>query len=538
LYFRAIVLKRIVYILIFFAFSLELNAQLVIRSDGSWKAVGAYQTGWKDPWFNDDAWPNSLSPSPWTISPIVAGSQSMWVSPFSDTTYFRKSFFLKGECVTSSCQISADNEFELYLNDSLVGIGRNLGLIYSFNLTPFLRIGKNTIAIKAANWNTGPYLVSFLANVDYTSAPEIQISSNDTTCPNIGTSFRVYQNYQSYKWSNGDTNQQIFTNDPGLYYVETIDNNACLWADSARLVNYDLNEINLGADRNICEDDTVQLNLQGFLAYQWNTEDTGSSIVVDKSGTYGLIAMDSNLCASSDSMRVRVFSFAEISLGNDRVLCKGDTALISASFPQSVYQWSTGSQKEQISVMESGNYRVTITNFCGSASDDVNLFFTDLSTFSLLDDTLICEGTSIELDTKVENASYSWSTGDSTKSLTVSEPGTYSVRVEDNCGNQAFDEINIYREPDYSAIVPNAFSPNLDGTNENFRAFIPNGRGFKMSIFDRWGKQLFFTNSAFDAWDGTFKDEPMPNGMYLYEISYFDCLFQPQLDNGIITLIR
>lgn len=517
---------------------LYVDAQLVIRSDGTWKAVGSFQSGWTNPWFNDDAWTLAQSPSPWTISPIVPGSQSMWVTPFSDTAYFRKSFFLKGECVSSNCQISADNEFELYLNDSLVGIGRNLGLIYSFNLTPFLRIGKNTIAIKAANWNTGPYLVSFLANVDYTSSPEIQMSDNDTLCPGTPTNFTVYQNYNSYQWSNGDTSQTITVDEPDIYFVEAIDQNGCKWVDTARLINYNLQNLLLGANRSICEGDTVLLSLSGYSSYSWNTESTDSSIVIERSGTYGVEAIDTNGCMVSDSMNVRVFNFAEISLGPDRVLCKGDTAKISASFPQSIYKWNTGSQKSEIIVSESGVYRVTITNFCGSASDAVEINFTDLSTFEIIDDTLLCDGASIELSANVANAKYRWTNGDSSESIIVDQPGTYGIEVFDNCGNSAYDEVNIYREADYSVLIPTAFTPNLDGINEGYRSFIPKDRSFEMEIFDRWGRLLFSTNDPEEYWDGTYEGSDMPSGTYVYEISYIDCLYQPQLANGTITLVR
>lgn len=530
---------RLFYVILFLYLSMfQASAQLVIRSDGSWQAVGTFQNGWTNPWFNDATWPTVQSPSPWIISPVVPGSQSMWVSPFSDTAYFRKSFFLKGDCVSSSCQISADNEFELYLNDSLVGTGSNLGLIYSYNLTPFLRIGKNTIAIKAVNWNTGPYLVSFLANVDYTSAPVIQMSGNDTLCPGLSSTFQVYPNYAAYRWNTGDTTKAISVSDGGLYFVEATDNNACKWVDSARLIVHKPKPLSIGPDQNICEGESIRLSASGFVSYVWNVESQDSSISVSKSGTYGLEALDSNGCKSSDSMRLRVFSFADISLGNDRVLCKGDTARIIASFPQSVYEWNTGSQKSEISVKESGNYRVTITNFCGSASDDVNIFFTDLSDFSLMDDTVICEGTSIVLDAKVEKARYEWSTGDTSESIRVSEPGTYALSVFDNCGNNAYDEVNIYGQLDYELIIPNAFTPNLDGLNEGYRMYLPKDVNFKMSIFDRWGRQVFSAEDPEDYWDGTFKGENLPSGVYVYEMSYFDCLYQLQLENGTITLIR
>ena len=65
---------------------------------------------------------------------------------------------------------------------------------------------------------------------------------------------------------------------------------------------------------------------------------------------------------------------------------------------------------------------------------------------------------------------------------------------------------------------PNAFSPNDDGHNDFF--FIPNG-GFEeveIYIFNRWGNQIYFSADPNFRWDGRYKGQSVPEGVYVYVI--------------------
>ncbi len=510
------------------------HAQIVLKGDNSWKAFPTYQSGWTSPDFDDSSWGNSLSPSPNVVSPVVPGSGTMWIDPYSDTLYLRKSFELKGNCVEAPITISCDNEFELYMNDSLVGIGKNLGLYYNFSLTPFLRIGNNTIAIKAVNWNTGPYLVSLYSEVVYTSSPVIELTADDTVCPGFGSSFQVIPNYPSYSWNTGDTTKGIAVDSAGIYWVETLDANACLWADTVKLFEHTLIPIELGPNQNICAGDTIELGSSGFDQILWSSGDNGDTTSVFSSGNYWFKGWDSNGCLSRDSLNVLVFDFATISLGDDVESCTGDTVRLDASFPQSSYVWSHGGRASSLDITKTGRYTVTVTNFCGSVSDDIYVSFADLSDFEIDHQQYLCPNTYLILDAGIDFAHYEWSSGDSTKETAITSAGVYYLDLSDVCGNEVSAEIRVIDEIDYEALIPMAFTPNKDGLNEQFETLFPSERYFKMTIFNPWGEVVFETYDPRMPWGG----DDLPAGTYTYEIWYSDCLNQFKNKVGTIALIR
>jgi hypothetical protein len=527
-------LRGLIFSLFAFLFLPSLSAQIILKGDDTWKVFPSYTTGWTSPDFDDSGWGNSTSPSPWVVSPVVPNSSTMWIEPYSDTVYFRKSFFLKSDCVDGPIELSADNEFELYMNDSLVGVGKNLGLTFTFNLAPYLRIGKNTVAIKAVNWNTGPYLMSLYSEVVYTSGPEIFMSSPDSVCPGDNSSFTVLASYPSYNWNTGDTTSRITVDQGGKYWAECTDNNGCLWLDTTELVIYTPQNVELGPDRNICAGDTVQLNTAGFARHLWSTGDTSSQLVIDQSGFYTFDGWDIHDCHSEDSINVFIFDFATISLGDDITTCAGDTVILSAEFPQSSYQWSTGQQGSSIPVARNGTYAVTVTNFCGSVADDIQILFTDLSDFEMESPQFLCPNAYLFLDAGIDFAKYRWSTGSEEKSIPITEAGVYYLDLSDQCGNEVNAEIEVVSELSHEELIPSAFSPNKDGINESFGTLFPSDRYFEISIYDIWGKPVFRSYDPTQWWEG----EGAPMGTYTYEIWYSDCLNQFRNKIGNVQLIR
>jgi len=56
--------------------------------------------------------------------------------------------------------------------------------------------------------------------------------------------------------------------------------------------------------------------------------------------------------------------------------------------------------------------------------------------------------------------------------------------------------------------VPNAFSPNSDGINNELKVYASGEvmvQSFELMVFDRWGNQLFHTKDAETAWNGLFR---------------------------------
>ena len=54
--------------------------------------------------------------------------------------------------------------------------------------------------------------------------------------------------------------------------------------------------------------------------------------------------------------------------------------------------------------------------------------------------------------------------------------------------------------------VPTAFSPNKDGLNETFHPVSVAVKDYKLTVFNRWGEQIFVTQNQEEGWDGTYKN--------------------------------
>lgn len=74
-------------------------------------------------------------------------------------------------------------------------------------------------------------------------------------------------------------------------------------------------------------------------------------------------------------------------------------------------------------------------------------------------------------------------------------------------------------EPD-NLFVPNSFTPNNDGANDEFTAQSKNVDILETNIFDRWGTQVFSTHNPQEGWNGTIHGEDLDAGVYIYKIRF------------------
>lgn len=88
-------------------------------------------------------------------------------------------------------------------------------------------------------------------------------------------------------------------------------------------------------------------------------------------------------------------------------------------------------------------------------------------------------------------------------------------------------------------LIPNAFSPNNDGQNDYFKiSNITDEKLIDFKVFNRWGTILYRTTDAKAGWDGTFKNQPQPVGVYGYviRIGYSDGYVETY--KGTVTLLK
>ena len=157
-------------------------------------------------------------------------------------------------------------------------------------------------------------------------------------------------------------------------------------------------------------------------------------------------------------------------------------------------------------------------------------------------DTTICDGFD-KIILSVSNFNFiKWQDGSSNNTFMVTRAGEYSVTVKNNYGCAATDSINVSEHCVEVLQVPNAFSPNGDGYNDDFGAITNHPddlRFYKIAVYNRWGEQIFASSNYHNRWDGKFEGAEQPLSVYVYMIEYsFSEQSSHQLLKGDVTLIR
>lgn len=101
--------------------------------------------------------------------------------------------------------------------------------------------------------------------------------------------------------------------------------------------------------------------------------------------------------------------------------------------------------------------------------------------------------------------------------------------------DEAAPQVGVHQE----LLIPNAFTPNHDGQNDIFKIVnFSTQKLIDFKIFNRWGTVLFRTTDGQSGWDGSFKNQPQPFGVYGYviRIAYEDGYVETY--KGTVTLIR
>jgi hypothetical protein len=273
--------------------------------------------------------------------------------------------------------------------------------------------------------------------VTINALPTVSLGNDTTQCG--GSITLDAGSFSSYTWSTGATTSTIYVSTTGSYHVLVTDANRCQDRDTIDVTINALPTVSLGNDTTQCGG-SITLDAGSFSSYAWSTGATTSTISVSTTGSYNVLVTDANGCQDRDTIQVTINALPTVSLGNDTTQCGGSITLDAGSF--SSYAWSTGATSSTISVSTSGSYNVLVTDANGCQDrDTVQVTINALPTVSLGNDTTQCGG-SITLDAG-SFSSYTWSTGATTSTISVSTTGSYHVLVTDANRCQDRDTIDV-----------------------------------------------------------------------------------------------
>jgi hypothetical protein len=249
----------------------------------------------------------------------------------------------------------------------------------------------------------------------------------------------------SYLWSTGSTSASINVTQAGNYVVTVTNANNCSATSTATSITVNalpVATISASGPTTFCAGNNVILSASTGSSYLWNTGETTPSIAVSQGGNYSVTITNANSCSSSSSITAVTLlplPVATITPSGPTTFCSGNNITLQASTGSS-YLWSTGSTSSSITVNQSGNYSVTITNAnnCSSSSNVTAITVNPLpvATITPSGPTTFCNGDNVNLLASA-GSSFLWSTGATTQSINVSQAGNYTVSITNgnNCSS-------------------------------------------------------------------------------------------------------
>lgn len=176
----------------------------------------------------------------------------------------------------------------------------------------------------------------------------------------------------NYAWNTGAITPTIKTYQPGIYWCD-VNFNGCVYRDSLTLDITIYPSINLGKDTTLCEGKTLTLDATTpTSSYQWQDGSAASTYLVTQKGRY-FVAVNKKGCISKDTIDVEYTFKPQFTLGPDKSICLGNTVTLDPGVTPATYLWQDGSTARIYRATQQGIYRVTVTNICGSTTDDLTI---------------------------------------------------------------------------------------------------------------------------------------------------------------------
>lgn len=410
---------------------------------------------------------------------------------------------------------------------------------------------------------------SFLEAGNACANEDIQIGIAPSSDPDI-----------RYTWipddflSSGEIANPIFNGDMNLDYTLLISNGICTDTlfQSVAVTNLD---ISVTDDLTICnEAENVELSAQSSepgVSFTWSfnddfsdplndPEDNSVNLLIEEPTTLYAQA-ELNGCTVNDQIEIDFVS-SQLELGNNELICPGDSVLLTVSSPNPGLQYSWSPEAEIISGQGTSEVWVSpqspttyivngqLTEEC-VVSDSV---LVDLS--SLEDEFLqataepntILAGDTVQLNALPDGYDYQWSPFEGVSNPLSQNPTahpevstTYFVSVED--GDCIYGDSVRVAVVDFICgppliYLPNAFTPNGDGQNDILYVRGANLTRVSLKVYNRWGEKVFETDQQSDGWDGSYKGNSVDPAVFVYYLEA-DCGDgNTYFEKGNITLIR
>jgi len=359
----------------------------------------------------------------------------------------------------------------------------------------------------------------------------------------------------SYLWNTGDTLASFYVKPVSntVYSVQVTDTNGCTANDNMSVAVTSVPKCNILAQSPICTADSAIISVSGNYASgsstNWNF-DGGKVVLGSGTGPLGVkwtnpgsytitLSMTYKNCTSDpDTQIVEVFQTPKVKFTSmTKEACgEGDIQFVNYTPGMKSYFWRFNDYNTSLDTSSlehplyhysnPGTYYVSLEvisqDGCPAhlvVPNMIDIYPLPVADFTMSKDQIDNSDPLINFyDQSYDAVAWDWNFDDIKSGIyntstdqnpfhVFQDTGSYMVTLivntDHNCKDTISKKINYGELP--TLYIPNAFTPNNDGSNDTF---FPKGTGYdwdtyQMFIYDRWGELVFKTNDINEGWNGT-----------------------------------
>jgi len=358
-------------------------------------------------------------------------------------------------------------------------------------------------------------------------------------------------NSTSYSLSMGDGSsfssfQTAYTYSvDSVYTIELIASNQYFCSDTIRTVvgTSSLPIVLILADSISCAKEIIFSCIGSANNYFWNFGDGSISMVNNPTHTYSSSGLyNISLVVSNSACKDTLYSNVEILELPDALFiidenCNDTIHLLYDFNPSNIYNWSFGDGTSSMGFVSDyvyaqiGQYEIKLvvidTNSCTDSSvvNAYSIDNMDLEIRYTLDTCSFSYEFIILNDSNIVHVNFGdgYSTYGNNFFHQFEFSGPKLVLFVKNfdtvCADTLIVELDVPFDLNQLYYIPNSFTPNGDGKNDFFEIkSVYDCIDFEISIYNKWGQEIFKAEDIDFKWDGTFKNLPAPEGLYVYKL--------------------
>jgi gliding motility-associated-like protein len=412
--------------------------------------------------------------------------------------------------------------------------------------------------------------ISDTIGIFFTRTPNLYLGADHVLCQGEQLTLSAANENATYQWRlNGtvlsNVQSQLQVTAPGGQYIVDINVAGCGAASDTVNINFSTYAaplFNLGPDTLLCPNEIFNLtaHVTGASGYAWSNKglaindavnyniDMDSTITINNEGRYWAFVSISKQCEVVDTMIVRYRSNKPLNF-NDTSLCMGTTMVLDADFGTGIYKWEAipaqrddqnNTNQSTYFIYSPGFYKITATVGHCVFKDSLHVVFSDTLKLSLPKDTTLCQGEKFIISPLANTTDYTWQDGSKTAAFTATQTNLYRITAQNGCGMDTAQMNVIFESCPCALLLPNAFTPNGDGINDNFRPLHAcDMQDYSMTVFNRYGEKIYFSKDPLESWNGKLKGDVLNMGGYVWMVTYTKISTKKVIQKqGTVLLLR